>query len=258
VIKLNNAIVYSFHIREKTILENRCYKQLLYSIKTLRQFNKDIKVYVYVAPFGMIDNIYIDDNVEFIEFDNTDQDGWPEAWTTIGYQEFLRHRWENALRTISDKKLDNILYLDTDTIFFNNVNILFEKYGNSEYVWAKPDNSEHIMKQIGIWPGMNDGQFILSNKVDTTTLLYHINIYISNLLKNNKSTMGKQDYLDLCWISVQYAVFDYFLKEQKPVKYFDEFDVMLHLEPEYKDTSNLILQHYYNGNFTKVVPKEYW
>jgi len=32
---------------------------------------------------------------------------------------------------------------------------------------------------------------------------------------------------------------------------------MLHVEPEYKDTSNLIIHHYYSGNTNKFVPEEY-
>jgi hypothetical protein len=44
---MKNAIVYSFHVRGNSLFDNRCYKQLLYSINTLRKFNKDIQ-FMYI------------------------------------------------------------------------------------------------------------------------------------------------------------------------------------------------------------------
>lgn len=255
---MKNAIIYSFHVRESSLLNNRCYKQLRYSIHTLRKFNKNIPVYVYVSSKETIDFPTIDSNVTFIKFDNTDKPGWPESWTSLGYQEFLRHRWENAISSIHDFELDNILYLDTDTVVYDDVLKLFKKYGNSDKLWAKPDNSESIMSKVEVWPGMNDGQFLLSKRLANAAILDHIKFYVNHTLEYNKDRLSREEHLSLHWLAVQYAVFDYFKNISNPVAHFDENEVMLHLEPTYKDTSRLVLQHYYSGNFEKVVPKEFW
>jgi lipopolysaccharide biosynthesis glycosyltransferase len=254
---MNNAIVYSFHVRESSILDNRCYKQLKYSIHTLRKFNKDVVVYVYIAPNLASENINFGENVIVVPFENKDEEGWPDAWTELGYQQFLKHRWENAVSSIEKYNLDNVLYLDTDTVFYDDVNKLFNKYGNTNHLWAKPDNSDDLMNKVEVWPGINDGQFLLSKNISTKDILDHIKFYVNHTLSYNKDRLTKEDHLALHWVSVQYAVFDYFQNKNNPVKHFDSEEVMLHLEPNYNDTSRLILQHYYNGNFEKVVPEEF-
>lgn len=254
---MNNALVYSFHVREDSILKNRCYRQLLYSIHTLRKFNKNIPVYIYIAPLGISKNLNFDNNTKVIEFENTDEPGWPDSWTKLGYQQFLKHRWQNAIRTINDNNIDNILYLDTDTIFYDNVDRLFEKYGNTNYLWAKPDNTDDLMKKIEVYPGMNDGQFLLNKNIASFKILDHIKFYVNHTLSFNKDRLSNDEHLSLHWLAVQYAVFDYFANNNNNVKYFDEQEVMLHLEPTYKDTSRLVLQHYYNGNFEKCVPEDF-
>lgn len=255
---MKNAIVYSFHVREKNISQNRSYKQLRYSLHTLRKFNENIQVYVYVSPETLSSNIDLGKNVAVVPFNNSDEPGWPESWTSLGYQEFLRHRWENAIGSIKSYGLDNILYLDTDTVFYDNVDKLFAKYGNTDHLWAKPDNSENIMSKVEVWPGMNDGQFLLSSKVANPEILKHIKFYVNHTLNYNKDRLSKEEHRNLHWLAVQYAVFDYFKNINNPVMHFDENEVMLHLEPTYNDSSRLILQHYYSGNFEKVVPEEFW
>ncbi len=253
---MKNAIVYSFHVRESSLLLNRCYKQLMYSLYTLRKYNTSIPVYVYIAPIKY--KIDLGKNINVITFDNKNQDGWPQQWTELGFQEFLRHRWENAIKTIKDYDLDNILYLDTDTVFYDDVNKLFTKYGNTNNIWAKPDNSYEIMNKIYCSPGINDGQFIMSKQLAKQEILDHMKFYVDHTLNVNKSRLNNEEYMNLHWLSTQYAVFDYFKDKENPVMHFDENEVMLHLEPLYKDTSCLILQHYFSGNFKNVVPKEFW
>jgi hypothetical protein len=255
---MKNAVVYSFHVRENDISHNRSYKQILYSLHTLRKFNKSIQAYVYISPRSFATDIELGENVTVVPFDNFDEEGWPESWTSLGYQQFLRHRWENAIKSIKDYDLNNILYLDTDTIFYNDVNKLFDKYANTDQLWAKPDNSESIMSKVEVWPGMNDGQFLLSSSIANLEILKHIKFYVNHTLSYNKDRLSEEEYRSLHWLAVQYAVFDYFKNINNPVAHFEEDEVMLHIEPTYKDTSRLVLQHYYSGNFETFVPKEFW
>jgi coproporphyrinogen III oxidase-like Fe-S oxidoreductase len=113
------------------------------------------------------------------------------------------------------------------------------------------------MNKVEVWPGINDGQFLLSKNIAKRQILEHIKFYVNHTLSYNKDRLTKEDHLALHWVSVQYAVFDYFQNTKNPVKHFDSSEVMLHLEPNYNDRSSLILQHYYNGNFEKVVPEEF-
>jgi hypothetical protein len=46
---MKKGIVYSFHVRHGKLTNNFCYKQLLYSITTLRIYNKTIPVKVYIS-----------------------------------------------------------------------------------------------------------------------------------------------------------------------------------------------------------------
>ena len=110
---MKNAVVYSFHLRNGNLKDLHCYKQVRYSIDTLRKFNKTIPVYVYISPSSIdTSELGFDKNVNIIKFDIQDDGGWPEDWVKFGYLEFLKHRWQNAIESIHSYDLDNIFYLD--------------------------------------------------------------------------------------------------------------------------------------------------
>ena len=255
---MNNAIVYSFHVRQGRVKDLICYKQLRYSIDTLRKFNKHIPVYVYISPSNIdTSDLNLGVNVNIVKFDVHDDGGWPQDWVDVGFLDFLKHRWEKAIEAVHRYNLDNILYLDTDTVFHNNPEILFDKYGSTGHMWAKPDNSDDLMKKIEVWPGMNDGQFIMSREIASKDILTHMKFYVNHVLSKNKDKLTDEEYRNLGWVSTQYAVWDYFQNQNNPVKHFDEYEVMVSTEPEAKNTDNLILHHYYSGNTYKFLPKEY-
>ena len=252
---MNNSIAYSFHVRVGDVKELICYKQLKYSIYTLRKFNKDIPVYVYISPSSVdTSDLNLGTNVNIVKFDFEQDEGWPADWLWI---DLLKHRWENAIRAVKDNVVDNVLYLDTDTIFYNDPEILFNKYGSTNSIWAKPDNSYDLMKKVEVWPGMNDGQFIISKEVANKDILKHMKFYVNHILSKHKENLTEQEFNDLSWVCTQYAVWDYFEHQKNSVKYFDEFEVMIGNETDFKDTSNLILHHYYSSNTNRFVPKEY-
>jgi hypothetical protein len=255
---MKNAIVYSFHLRGGNLKDLQCYKQIKYSIDTLRKFNSSIPVYVYISP-STVDttSLGFDKNVNIVKFDVKDDGGWPEDWVKRGYLEFLKHRWENAIQSVHSYDLDNVLYLDTDTVFHGDPEKLFLKHGSTNHLWAKPDNSDGLMAKVEVWPGMNDGQFILSKELADKDILRHMKFYVNHILSRHKEKLTDEEYRNLCWVSTQYSVWDYFQNQNNPVKHFDENEVMLHVEPEHKDISGLILHHYYSGNTDKFVPKEY-
>jgi hypothetical protein len=255
---MKNAIVYSFHLRQGNLKDLACYKQIRYSIDTLRKFNKHIPVYVHISPSNIdTSDLNLGVNVNIVKFDVHDDGGWPQDWVDVGFLDFLKHRWEKAIESVHKYNLDNVLYLDTDTVFYNNPEILFDKYGSTNHMWARPDNSDDLMKKVEVWPGMNDGQFIMSREIASRDILTHMKFYVNHLLSKNKDKLTEEEYRNLSWVSTQYAVWDYFQNNNNPVKHFDEYEVMVSTEPETKNTDNLILHHYYSGNTHKFLPKEY-
>lgn len=262
----NNAVVYSFHIRGSLPLEhNRLWRQLLYSVTTIRKFNKEIDVLVYISPSSKITenaiNIAKTLDIQIIKFENEYEFGvehsdFYKTWSILGYAEFLWHRWKNAYLAL--ESYDNILYLDTDTIFHKDVNEIFSKYGDSDIVWAREDNSYDLMEVVNNTPGMNDGQFLLSKSIIKykEDSLEHAKKYINITLEKTKNLMNEEQHLRLHWVLIQYAMYDFY-KTKNMVRYFDSNEVMLHIEPTLMDTSNLILHHYYNGNSSKFVPQEF-
>jgi len=104
---------------------------------------------------------------------------------------------------------------------------------------------------------MNDGQFILNKSLANQGILKHMKFYVNHILSKHKDKLTEKEYSDLGWVSTQYAVWDYFQNINSPVKYFDENEVMLHTEPEEKNTDKLVIHHYYTGNTSKFLPKEY-
>jgi hypothetical protein len=113
------------------------------------------------------------------------------------------------------------------------------------------------MSKIEVWPGMNDGQFIMSKEIASKDILIHMKFYVNHVLSKNKHKLTEEEYRDLYWVSTQYAVWDYFENHKNPVKHFDKNEVMVSTEPEEKNLNNLILHHYYNCNNDKFLPKEY-
>ena len=73
---MNNALVYSMHVDEGDVASNYSFEQLKLSVSTLRKYNKDLKVLVYISPKGILgtNKFKIDNtNLEFVEY-NADYD----------------------------------------------------------------------------------------------------------------------------------------------------------------------------------------
>jgi hypothetical protein len=260
---MKDVIVYSFYLRNESAINNRCYKQLRYSLKTLRDYNKDIPVKVFIGPYEadlVGEDITKFPNVEIIHFNNNYPESLYRPWIKEGYAEFLYHRWQNAFYVLKFNNAKNVLYLDTDTVFHKDPQKLFDLYGNTLSLWGREDNTLHLMEALGMENGLNDGQFILSKEFIPyeKDFMEFTNTYITKTLTWAKKNLLEKDYFQLFWLMVQYAAFEFCKEHNIPVNYFPHNQVMLHIEPDYNDTKDLILHHYYAGNTTKYVPKEFF
>lgn len=256
---MNNGIVFSIVINDGEIMETHyLYRQLSHSIKTLRIVNKNIPVKVYFySKNGLPNNhtkYFPDDNIEFIAFDNIISDNWYPTFLDGGFAKVIEHRWINAFRGLENFNFDNILYMDTDTQFLKDPELLFNLYGNTEFIWTREDTCEDLMKALKIFPGMNDGITVISKNIlkHKDNCLISIRNYINYTLAKYRKILTKEQHKQLNWVIIQYAAFDYFYTRNLH-KYVDLKHIVLHVENQ---TNEAIAHHYFTGNSNIFLPKQ--
>ena len=258
----DKAIVYSIYIDNDSIFDSIHYRQLLYSIKTLRSYS-NIPVIVYINDISLlykssrktIKDFYSD--IKFIAYNSNDyvcikpeitSYPWPRINNVI-------HKWPNACKAFKDNNnLDHILYADCDTIFYRNIDDIFDIYNNGLYIREE-------------WVGFNDGVFIL----DKSTAEYIDSFYIKNYALFRESFIEKYVKSGICsadkiaWVAYQHASSDMFKSMDINIKYLDKFHVRK-LDDEAKEYWNeeefndgkVFLIHYFSHNFRRCVPKSHW
>lgn len=269
------AIVYSYNRRAdaRVGLNNLYhYDEMLYSVSTVRKYNKNIPIYIYLSPqFVMeytdtkIDKLF--ENVNIIYFDNTfsEYDKWPEKYIRMEYWHCLQHRWKNAMNCIIENNFDRILFLDSDTILHDDVNNLFEIYSDENSFYALDDCTYHILEKLKVTHptisfGMNDGQFILSKKIANKLFENFFDTHrkiIIDLLENSAEILTESEHTHLHWLAGQYALYLLLETYQIPYSKFDIQHVQFSTQPDHNDTSKLILHHYFSGNRHKYLKYDF-
>ena len=251
-----NAIVYSIHAEEGELLKNYTFWQLLQSVKSLRTFNQDIPVYVFISPLFAHDGLdYLDHhNVYIVPFEAKAD---PRLEHKI-FAKWTSHKWSNSLYLLENLSLDNVLYIDTDTIFFKDPQIFFDKYGNKSLAYGKPDVSDKYTKIFNAKNGgMNDGQFLLNKKIleHKDAILKERVEYVLRLQEKFKDEKDDDIKINgVQWVSCQFAISDYLYNIGEPLQWFDEEDVyIVHKINEFVELpkeylKNLALVHYLNYN----------
>jgi hypothetical protein len=255
---MNNGIVCSLRIKDNHLMQAYyLYRQLSYSLATLREVNKTIPVVVYYSSDNFPDNhshFFPDDpNTHFVPFENMVSNDWYHTFTEGGFAEVIEHRWINAFKGLEDYDFDNIIYMDTDTQFFKDPELLFEMYGNTDFIWTRDDTCEKEMKMLKIYPGMNDGITMISKNIlkHKNLCLESIKKYINYTLDKYHTIMDSETHTHLNWVIIQYAAFDYFWQRDLH-KYFNKDHVTLHFE---ENGENAIMNHYFTGNSSSFLPE---
>jgi len=256
----NNIIVYSFSYLENTFEESKWYWMLRYSLKTLQDSGNTIPVQVYVSGFDAYNKLSEDfKDIKFILFNNDYPNIFCEQYKQYGKMQF--HKVVSVFNCYKMFDPDNILYVDVDTIWYQNPKIIFDKYSNTSYVWACPDNVFNVHKLYGLEKAMNDGFFLinpkkcLNPKVDWHRYIQgYINTQL-DLLSNG--VLKDQDFVQACWVTMQYGNYKYFVDHSNGVKYFDELDVIISNKIERVDKSKVVIHHYLNSEYEVYVPSEY-
>lgn len=259
----NNAIVYSIHSSHSLIEHNENFQQLRYSIDTIRKYNSDIDIKVYISPsnaFGTRWKTVPTHNVEYISFDAKADPRFEHQL----YALWTSHKWQNTFRALEDYGYDNVLYIDADTVWQTDPENIFNKYGNQESIWTKQDVFLDFMEFMNLDnPVLNDGV----NLVSKLMLPYKDALLNARVEK----VLGWQEkYLDLGeydmrvygvqWAACQYAVSEYLYEAGIPPKFFDKMDVAVldeYDEMTDSEKASCGVLHYFNFATERFLPPEY-
>jgi len=261
-----NALIYSMHVEEGNIRDNYSFEQLKLSVSTLREYNTNLKVIVYVSPKGILGSYksHIDQtNLEFIEYD-ADYD---KRLNDRTYSIWTSHKWKNTFNALRTRNLDNVLHVDSDIIFQKDPEYMFSKYGNTETIYGKKDISDTWLDVFNVRNGgMNDGVFLINKKAlkYEKGLLEHRVEYVYNLQEKFKDeTDTNITHVGIQWVACQYAMSEYMLDQDNPIKFFDDEDVYIvgtlsaFKELPQEKQSNIALLHYLSYNMHHFAPEAY-
>lgn len=259
-----NAVVYSIHV-DGDLEDSLHIKELKYSIKTLRDYNKDIDINIYISPDFKAEQLTID-YCKVIGFNAVVDPGLP-------YQKMSRwidHKWKTAFHALETKGYDAVLMIDPDTIYFDDPEKLFAKYNVSDKIYGQQEIWQDMLNAIDLQrPQMNDGVVIINKDClkFKDDILYNRDAFVLDLIEKYKDIIDHEHPFwktGIMWSSSQYAVSEYFYSIGNPVEYYDQ-SVLFGLNLEDKTLSeianenkDLIILHYTNFLVKHFLPKEYW
>ena len=114
-----NIVFYSYKKSIHAHINDHELKRLDHSIRSLRDFNNEIPVYLFCDDPAFIPPYFrFNYNVNVLPFVDGFDHNILSAWSI--------HRWYN-LKYFEDQS-SNILYLDSDTIFYDDVQYIFDTY----------------------------------------------------------------------------------------------------------------------------------
>ena len=260
---MNNAIVYSFHFETADPNDSAHWGQLQYSIDTLRKYNKDILVKVYSSPPGAYLKAKTQlKNVEIVEFVADEHPPMDDHF----FSKRRKHRWKNAYSLLESENYDNVLYVDQDTVWQADPQLIFNKYGNKNLIFSKSENWEEFTNYLKLTTKpMNDGITLLPRH----SLSYKNDLLIAvedkmqewqellrPVLKTNENLWNS----GVQYASCQYATSEYLAGIDKPFVEFDPMDVAtIHEYREMSDENKKKVKvfHYLNQNYKDFVPDNF-
>ena len=124
----NNVVMYSYKKSKYDHINEHEKKRLRHSISSLRENNSDIPIYLFCdVPSMFLKTFDVWHDVNILPFSKDFNPEIPYAWSI--------HRWYNLPFF---KKNTRILYVDSDTIFYSNVNYIFDTY-TSRDIYGKEE-----------------------------------------------------------------------------------------------------------------------
>lgn len=257
-----NAIVYSIHSSLDNPNELIQFQEIHYSIDTIRQFS-DIPIEIYISPKGTLNKLkksLFYKNVNVTEFDVKIDKRIPKQV----YASWFSHKIESALNAL--EKYDNVLYIDADTMFFKDPQIIFDKYLSLNKICGNAEQMLDFVEFLGeSGKMMNDSIVLIPKKF----LIYKKDLiesrinYIVELVEKYKDLDKNSNFwkYGINWAASQYGMYKYLDFINETVNYFGP-DVVV--SPEFyegysqAEKENVIVLHYTSQNAYKYLPQKYW
>ena len=251
--KHEDIIFYSFKMNAKDHINDHEVRRLEHSIRSIREFNNEIPVYLFCDKPSFIP-LYFSTHykVSVQQFQKGFDHDMLNAWSI--------HRWYN-LKFF--KKSANILYVDSDTIFYHDPKYLFdtycvyEVYGREEFGFKNDptvSGGKKIREQVDL---VDSCIFDLGGKVEMykyclgAVLLNNVHKKIVKCLDELSELMEKFKANEILMpvpnrrIVDEYAVWIIFSRLGLSNGLFSVQDVTQGwLEDKHKETFNPVLLHY--------------
>ena len=255
------CIVYSIHSENKNINDLLQWREFLYSNNTLRKFNKDVPVRLYVSPPDRVWDIsrFPDtmENLTIVPISN------PISNNVLGDEiaKRLDMKFYSAFDTLANSDYDRVLMIDPDTVYFKDPDLLFDKY-TADYMYATTDYSPdffNLIKTKKVY--MNDGIVIVPRWTleMKDELLAARDRWVVDKAEELKNVLTDEDHMwrnSLGWSASQYGIYDFLQETSKPVMYFDPRDVA-NLSDWEKGCKSPVLLHYWHIGYHDHLPEEY-
>ncbi len=257
---LKRAIVYSLSFDDE-YSEHHNYKQIIKSISSIRKFSNIDILFFYSSRFDLSKEIFFkDNNIKLIKFNNDDiLIRWTDKIPEYPWNRHLHHRWHNIIESLEKFDLDQILYLDTDTIFYKSPEELFDKY-NKDIFYLKKELDDKVVNDLtsilAIRPAINDGQIIISKKAFGPHAKFFMTMLVDKISHFTDIIYDKLDSSNdhiLFWNISQYSAFSVIKDLKIDHDYFDEEDISLGVNFDKQDKDKIFIHHYFSSNMSRYI-----
>jgi len=255
---LKKAIVYSLSF-DDDYSQHHNYKQILKSISSIRKFSNIDIIFFYSSKFDLSkESFFNDNNINLVKFNNDDVFvKWTDKIPEYPWNRHLHHRWHNIIESLKKFNLDQVLYLDTDTIFYKSPEELFNKY-NKDIFYLKKELDDKVVNDLtsslNIMPAINDGQIIISKNafgphIDFfMTMLVDKISHFTNVIYDKLNSSNDHIFF---WTISQYSAFSVIKDLEIQHEYFDEDDISLGINFDKQDKSKIFIHHYFSSNMAR-------
>lgn len=256
------GIIYSIYTDEDDIKNNLQFKELQYSLATLRQHNTTIDVKVYIDCKNNIPDLS-NYNCEVIRFKvNPDP-------RLFDYEKacWLDHKWKSAFHALETYNYDAIFMIDADTIYFKNPEDLFTIYSEKD-IYCQEDIWIDLFKILNIkYRAMNDGVVLIKKNVlnKKEKILKARNQYMVDCQQNFKDKLDHNDKLwsnGMLWACPQYGISEMLGSEGNPIEFYSNSHVSFSFAFDNKLTKNerkeVYILHYSSYHVEDWLPNSYW
>ena len=251
----NNIVFYSYKMSKYDHINDHELKRFDHSISSLREFNNEIPVYLFCDNPAFIPPYFrLNYNVNVLPFVDGFDHNMLSAWSI--------HRWYN-LKYFEDHSY-NILYLDSDTLFYDDVQYIFDTYsrydvyGREEFGFRHDPNTgggkcirealSKVDKAIYALGGKEEvykyccGVILLNNNIHTK-IIHKLDelTELMNIFKNGAQLMP----IPNSRIVDQYAIWILLSRLSSTGGIFGIQDVTMgYVEEKHKEFFNPVILHY--------------